>query len=205
MAELSLARDFPPAEEADWQALVKEALKGAPLSSLRSTSYDGIAIEPLYARAQGASVIPGREPGEAWGVMQRIDLPDPEAANAQIMDDLYNAASGVTLVFDGAVGDYGYALGATEQAIEKALKGVHLDAGITLELDFGPPSRQAAALVASHVKAKGLAPASVKIRFGFDPLEGLSLRSPDDVNRITEAIQKRATVPVLVLPEYKGS
>ena len=38
--------------EADWQALVKEALKGAPLSSLRSTSYDGIVIEPLYARAK---------------------------------------------------------------------------------------------------------------------------------------------------------
>ena len=34
MTELSLARDFPPAQEADWQALVKEALKGAPVSSL---------------------------------------------------------------------------------------------------------------------------------------------------------------------------
>ena len=36
MAGISLARDFPPADEADWQALVKEALKGAPFSSLRS-------------------------------------------------------------------------------------------------------------------------------------------------------------------------
>jgi len=52
MAEISLARDFPLSSEADWQALVKEALKGAPLSSLGTTSYDGIAIEPLYARAK---------------------------------------------------------------------------------------------------------------------------------------------------------
>ena len=54
MAEISLARDFPLSSEADWQALVKEALKGAPLSSLGATSYDGIAIEPLYARACGS-------------------------------------------------------------------------------------------------------------------------------------------------------
>ena len=66
MAEISLARDFPLRSEADWQALVKEALKGAPVSSLGSTSYDGIVIEPLYARAKDGNVIPGREAGEAW-------------------------------------------------------------------------------------------------------------------------------------------
>ena len=113
MAELSLARDFPPAQEADWQALVKEALKGAPVSSLRSVSYDGIVIEPLYARAKDATVIPGREAGEAWGVMQRLDLPDANAANGQILDDLNHAAIGAVLVFEGAVGDYGYALPAS--------------------------------------------------------------------------------------------
>lgn len=176
MAELSLARDFPPAQEADWQALVNEALKGAPLTSLRSTTYDGIVIEPLHAREKGGNVIPGRGPGEAWGVMQRIDLPDAEAANTQVLDDLKNAASGLVLVFEGAVGDYGYARPPTEQAVEAALKGVHLDSGITLELDFGPPSRQAAALVANYVQAKGLAPSSVQIRFGFDPLGAMSTR-----------------------------
>ena len=176
MAELSLARDFPPAQEADWQALVKEALKGAPVSSLRSVSYDGIVIEPLYARAKDATVIPGREAGEAWGVMQRIDLPDADAANAQILDDLNHAASGAVLVFEGAVGDYGYALPATEAAIETALAGVHLDWGVPIELDFGPPSRQAAGFVANYVKAKGLSPSAVNIRFGFDPLGAMATR-----------------------------
>ncbi len=55
MVELSLARGFPPADEAAWKALVEEALKGAPFAALRSTSYDGIVIEPLYGRAQDAS------------------------------------------------------------------------------------------------------------------------------------------------------
>jgi len=190
MAELSLARDFPPAQEADWQALVKEALKGAPLTSLRSTTYDGIVIEPLYARAQDGAVIAGREPGSAWSVMQRIDLPDADATNTQIFDDLNNAASGAVLVFSGAVGDYGYALPATEQSIERALKGVHLNAGITLELDFGPPSRQAAGIVANYVKAKGLAPSSVNIRFGFDPLGAMAARGvvPKPWNELAPAV-----------------
>ena len=176
MAELSLARDFPPAQETDWQALVKEALKGALASSLRSVSYDGIVIEPLYARAKEAAVIPGRDAGKAWAVMQRIDLPDADAANAQILDDLNHAASGTVLVFEGAVGDYGYALPATEAAIDAALKGVHLDWGVPIALDFGPPSRHAAGIVANYTKAKGLAPFAVNIRFGFDPLGAMATR-----------------------------
>jgi methylmalonyl-CoA mutase len=190
MAELSLARDFPPAQEADWQALIKEALKGAPLTSIRSTTYDGIVIEPLYARAQDGAVIAGREPGSAWSVMQRIDLPDADTTNTQILDDLNNAASGAVLVFSGAVGDYGYALPATEQSIERALKGVHLNAGITLELDFGPPSRQAAGIVANYVKTKGLAPSSVNIRFGFDPLGAMAARGvvPKPWNELAPAV-----------------
>ena len=176
MAELSLARDFPPAQETDWQALVKEALKGALASSLRSVSYDGIVIEPLYARAKEAAVIPGRDAGKAWAVMQRIDLPDADAANAQILDDLNHAASGIVLVFVGAVGDYGYALPATEAAIDAALKGVHLDWGVPIALDFGPPSRHAAGIVANYTKAKGLAPFAVNIRFGFDPLGAMATR-----------------------------
>ena len=176
MAELSLARDFPPAQETDWQALVKEALKGALASSLRSVSYDGIVIEPLYARAKEAAVIPGRDAGKAWAVMQRIDLPDADAANAQILDDLNHAASGIVLVFEGAVGDYGYALPATEAAIDAALKGVHLDWGVPIALDFGPPSRHAAGIVANYTKAKGLAPFAVNIRFGFDPLGAMATR-----------------------------
>ena len=185
MAEISLARDFPLSSEADWQALVKEALKGAPLSSLGTTSYDGIAIEPLYARAKDGNVIPGREPGEAWAVMQRVDLPDAETANTQILDDLNNAARGIVLVFEGAVGDYGYALPATEAAIEAVLKGVHLDWGVPIELDFGPPSRQAALLVANYVKARGLAPGC-----GQYPLRLRSVRRHGHAGRGAQALER---------------
>jgi methylmalonyl-CoA mutase len=177
MAELNLAGAFPAADEAAWKSLVDEALKGARFASLQSRSYDGIVIEPLYARAQEASLIAtGRGPGEPWSVMQRVDLRDPAAANKQILDDLNNGANGLALVFEGDVGDYGYALPATEAAVKQLLDGVHLDAGIAIELDFGPPSRQIAGIIASYVKANGLAPSSVHIRFGFDPLGAMAMR-----------------------------
>ena len=175
MAERPLARDFPPAAEAEWKELVEQALKGAPWASLTSRSYDDIAIEPLYRRASDAQVIAGRMPGKPWAVAQRIDLPDPEAANAQILDDLNNGANGLVLVFEGAVGDYGYALPHSEAAIARALQGVHLDWGIDVMLDFGPPSREAARIVVDRVKAAGLEPSSVKLRFGFDPLGALAV------------------------------
>ena len=173
--ELSLARDFPPADEVAWKALVDEALKGAPFATLRSKTYDGIGIEPLYKRAQDASRIQGRPAGLPWAVMQRIDLAEPKAANAQILDDLMNGASGETLVFQGAIGDYGYALPATGAAISAALDNIYLDAGVAIDLDLSMQSKDAAGLLATLVKARGLGPKDCTIRFGFGPLGGIAL------------------------------
>lgn len=170
MVELTLARDFPPAGEAAWKALVQEALKGAPFAALRSKTYDGIDIEPLYARAPQATRVEGRAAATPWAVMQRVDLPDPEAANKQILDDLNNGANGLQLVFQEAIGDCGYALPATGAALSAALDNVYLDAGIAIDLDLSLPAKEAAGLLATLVKARGLAPKNVTIRFGFGPL-----------------------------------
>jgi methylmalonyl-CoA mutase len=175
MVELSLARDFPPVDEAAWKALVEEALKGAPFASLRSSTYDGIPIEPLYSRAKYEQIIAARAPGQSWQVMQRVDLPSAEAANTQALDDLANGANGLTLVFEGSVGDYGYALPSTGAAISQALDNVYLDAGIAIDLDLSRASKDAAGLLATLVKARGIAPQSVNIRFGFSPLGAIAL------------------------------
>lgn len=174
MAELPLARDFPRAKEAEWKALVEKALKGSPFASLRSETYDGIVIEPLYGRAAEASVIPGRQPGEAWTVVQRVDHPDPAAAKRQALDDLNNGAGGLALVFNGAIGDYGYALEANPSALAESLEGVQLDAGIGIELDLGPACKDAALMLTSLAQSRGLAPDTLNIRFGFDPLGALA-------------------------------
>ena len=175
MAELSLARDFPPADEAAWKALVEEALKGTPFAALTSKTYDGITVEPLYSGAQDSRPIAGRAPGQPWNVMQRVDHADAKAANAQILDDLNNGANGVNLVFEGAVGDHGYALPATGAAISAALDEVHLDAGIAVDLDLGLASKDASGLLATLVKARAIAPQNVSIRFGLDPIGAIAL------------------------------
>src|SRR4029450_2606970 len=96
--------------------------------------------------------VEGPAAGTPWAVMQRIDLPDPEAANAQILQDLNNGASGIALVFPGAIGDYGFGLPPAGAAISAALDGVYLDAGIALDLDLSAPSKDAAGLIATLVK-----------------------------------------------------
>ena len=181
MAELPLARDFPPADEAAWKALVEKALKGAPIPSLESTSYDGIVIEPLYGRASDADVVPGRTPGMPWEVMQRIEIADGATANRQILDDLNGGAGGLNLVFQGSAGDYGYALPPSEALLKAALEGVHLEWGVPVEMQMGPLCKDAGLMLANLVQQRGLAPSDVNVRFGFDPIGVLAVNGWNNV------------------------
>ena len=145
-------------------------LKGAPFEKLVGKTSDGLKIDPIYPRAKGAAVVAGRPAAAPWQIMQRIDHPDAGEANAQALHDLENGATGLTLVFAGANGAYGFGLEPTAEAVEKVLDGVFLDAGIAIELQVGPQSRMAAIHVAEYVKRKSLDPAACDIRFGLDPI-----------------------------------
>jgi methylmalonyl-CoA mutase len=168
--DLRLAADFPPATRDDWRKLVDGVLKGAPFEKLVGKTYDGIKIDPIYPRAKGATLVAGRAAAAPWQIMQRADHSDPMQANAQALLDLENGATGLTLVFSGANGAYGFGLDPSPEAIAKILDGVFIDAGIAIELQIGPQSRMAAIHVAELVKRKGLSPADCDIRFGLDPL-----------------------------------
>ena len=108
--DLRLAADFAPATYDDWRKLVDGVLKGAPFEKLVGKTYDGLRIEPIYPRAQGAAPIAGRAAAAPWQIMQRIDHPDAAQANAQALHDLENGATGLTLVFAGANGAHGFGL-----------------------------------------------------------------------------------------------
>ena len=95
MAELSIASDFPAATRDQWMKLVEGVLKGAPFErKLVSTTYDGIAIQPLYPKAEGRAPIAGRMPGTPWAVMARVDHPDAATANAMALEDLQQFPEG---------------------------------------------------------------------------------------------------------------
>ncbi len=181
MAELPLARDFPPADEAAWKALVEKALKGAPFASLESKSHDGIVIEPLYGRASDAEVVPGRAPGTPWEVIQRVDIADGKTANRQILEDLNHGASGLSLVFQGSAGDYGHGLPPSEAVLKEALEDVHFEWGVPVELQLGPLCKDAALMLANLVQQRGLDPSDVNIRFGFDPIGVLAANGWNNV------------------------
>jgi methylmalonyl-CoA mutase len=167
---LTLASEFPTATREAWLKLVDGVLKGAPRERLASKSSDGFAIEPLYSRASGAKPAAGRAAATPWQVMQRADHPDPAAANKQILIDLENGATGLTLVFAGANGAAGFGLDPSPDAIRNIFDGVYLDAGVALEFQIGPQSREAPYHVLGLLAEKGISPSATDIRFGFDPL-----------------------------------
>ena len=102
--DLKFAADFAPASYDDWRKLVDGVLKGAPFERLVGKTYDDVKIEPIYQRAHGADPIQGRPAATPWQIMQRIDHPDAAAANAQMLHDLENGATGIEIEFAGGPG-----------------------------------------------------------------------------------------------------
>jgi methylmalonyl-CoA mutase len=170
---LPLAADFPPARREQWLELVGRLLKGAPFDrKLVSRTYDGLTIQPLYERAAAEPVPAGRMPGAGWQLLQRIDHPEPAPANAEALHDRHNGANGLSLVFAGAIGAYGYGVAAGEDAIARTLDGIPLDAAdLALELDTGAWAEDAGRGIAALLNRRGgRAAGAAHIRFGFDPL-----------------------------------
>jgi methylmalonyl-CoA mutase len=166
--------EFAPATEQAWRGLVDKVLKGAPFAKLESRTHDGFTIEPLYPRDVAAAAVPGRAAGAPWTIMQRVDHPDPAAANAQALDDLENGATGLVLVFAGSVSANGYGLDPSPTTLARVLDGVYLDAGVVIDLNVSPATRHVVHDLAALVKSRGLAPAAVDIRWSINPLGGFA-------------------------------
>jgi methylmalonyl-CoA mutase len=198
-----LAGDFPAATEADWRKLVDTALKGGSFERLKSRTYDGLTIEPLYSLAREASSIAGRAGGAAWTVMQRVDHPDPAAANAQAREDVENGATGLVLVFAGSVSANGFGLEANSAALARVLDGIDL-ARIVLDLNLSPPTRGMARDVARLIQDRGIAPSAMDLRFSMNPIGGFAAagRSPQGWEKLAPALA--ATVAALAGDGFRG-
>jgi methylmalonyl-CoA mutase len=203
--DLPLAAEFPTATREQWRKLVEGVLKGAPFEKrLVAKTYDGLAVEPLYPRNADAQPVFGRMPGAAWTIMQRVDHPDPAAANALALHDLENGANGLAVVFAGAPGAYGFGVAASEEATRRALDGVHLDAGIALDLDPGAQGELIAPLVAALVKRRRTAPAATDIRFGLDPIGAAASRGGSSVPWSRQALAFSAAISDLRTHGFRG-
>ncbi|BBF94429.1 methylmalonyl-CoA mutase subunit beta [Blastochloris tepida] len=176
MTDLALASDFPAATRDDWLKVVENVLKGAPFDrKLVSATADGIRIEPIYPRRADRAPIAGRAAGAPWRVMARVDIPDPAGANAQALEDLEGGATGLTLVFNGAIGARGFGLPASAEAISAALADVVLDA-VAIDFDLGPEAKAAPGIFAALVAGLGVDAAALDVSFGIDPLGAAAVR-----------------------------
>jgi methylmalonyl-CoA mutase len=167
--DLAFAAEFPAATREQWLKLVDGVLKGAPFDKrLLGRTYDGLTIQPLYARDSTARPVAAR--AGAWTVMQRVDHPDPAAANAQALQDLEGGATGLTIVCKGSVNANGYGLDSSVAALDRALDGIYLDAGVAIDFNVSAATRDAAKNFAAIVKKRDIDPATVELRAALNPL-----------------------------------
>jgi methylmalonyl-CoA mutase len=173
------AGDFPAASEADWRELVDAVLRGAPFDRLKSRTYDGLSIEPIYPPARAAKSVVGRAAGAPWTIMQRVDHPDPAAANLQARDDLENGATGLVLVFAGSLSANGFGLEANAAALARVFDAIDVTGRSILDLNLTPRTRGVARDVAALIKKRG-DPAAANLRFSLNPIGGFAAsgRSP---------------------------
>ena len=197
------AADFPTATEAAWRKLVDAALKGGSFERLKSRTYDGLTIEPLYSSAREASRVAGRAGGAAWTVMQRVDHPDPAAANVQAREDLEGGAIGLVLVFAGSVSDNGFGLEANSTALARVCEGID-PRGIVLDLNLSPPTRGMAREVATLIKNRGIVPGAVDLRFSINPIGGFAAAGRSARGWQELAASLAATIAALTNDGFRG-
>lgn len=177
-----LAAGFAEAAEADWLALVEKALKGADFErTLNRATYDGFVTRPLYVgdaaaqkaghgEATGATdLMPGRiSPERPWHIEIRVDVADPAAANAEILEALENGASAICLSARN-----GLPPGKARKAFSTLLDGVRLEL-VPVAIEAGPMALALAAALVDHCSAEGHSLAEISGTFGFDPLGDLA-------------------------------
>ena len=189
MADHSFIPDGALATRDIWLSRVEAVLKGADFDKkLVGHTADAIRIEPLYAKSSNLPPLISRAPGTPWASLARIDHPDASQANQQALTDLEQGASGLSLVFEGAVNAYGFGLPATVEAVDAVLEHVLLDVGADLVLDPGPHGKAAIQAMAQVVKSRNVLPVNTKIRFGLDPLGAFAVtgQTPGDGQEIAK-------------------
>jgi methylmalonyl-CoA mutase len=175
--DLPLAADFPQATKDEWRKLVDGVLKGAPFEKLVAKTYDGLKIEPIYARARGADAIVGRAPAAPWQIMQRVDHPDAAKANATLLHDLENGATGLEIEFQGSPGARGFGIAdAAPETLKKLFDDVIFDAGIAISLHPVIGRGNAGEAVADLIEARRVDPAKVDLRVNYQALSTMAVR-----------------------------
>jgi len=159
-----LTRDFTPASNADWRALVDKTLGETPFQSLEKTTVEGLAIAPLYGPAETPQAPQRIVPADrAWTVATLTSHPDAARANAEILADLRGGAAAAIVRVDPSA-EAGVALGSAEH-MARVLDGVILEfAPVALDANFLGPH------AADWLGAVAKSAPTAQLRFHLDPI-----------------------------------
>ena len=135
--------EFPNATRDMWLSRVSN------FDKLASLTADGIRIEPLYQQIRGERA--DRAIHGSWTVVQRVDHPNANKANAQALDDLEHGSGGICIVRKDA-------------DVARALQGVALHA-IHTRLEGGDGLAKA---FANYVEKQPIDPARLNVSFGLN-------------------------------------
>ena len=153
----------------------------------------GCASNPFMRARRAQNPSPAASRARPGPLMQRVDHPDPAAANEQALQDLENGATGLTLVMAGSVSANGYGLDASPATLARVLRDVKLDAGITIDFNLSPATRAAVQHFAALVQSRKLLPAAVDMRASINPIGGFAATGsePAGVERNFERLRRR--------------
>ena len=183
-----LMGSFDPRSWDDWVGVATKALKTTPFERLKSTTADGIVIEPIYEGNPTPTPIGTRPAGAPWVVSARIDIPGNKTANAQILEDLVGGASGLDLVCAESPYSYGYGLTIScDGCVKTLLGGVHIDL-VPIRVDAGHRSGDVARLILGVAAEQGK---SVDLAVVADPI-GLLAATGRIGAKVEEAIAAAA-------------
>jgi methylmalonyl-CoA mutase len=109
--------------------------------------------------------------------MQRIDHPDPAAANAQAIHDLENGASGLEIEFAGGPGARGFGvIDAAPETMKRLFDGIFLDAGVSISIHPVVGRGNAGETLAALIEERRIDPAKVDLRFNYQALSTMAVR-----------------------------
>ncbi len=127
---------------------------------------------------RGGAPLPGRGV-RPWRIVQPVDAPDPDQANALALADLEGGATGLSLRLSGAACAAGFGIPADADALRIALENVDL-AAIHLRLEPHADGIAAARWLKDIVARSGNAPELTDIAFGLDPVAAVAAGSTPD-------------------------
>ena len=150
-----------------WRRLIAPSAEGRGAAAFQTTTRDGIVIEPLYAPRTDTAPLTGRG-ARPWTIVQIVDDPDAERANAQAREDLDGGAGGLSLRFAGSPSAGGFGIGAAS-LLEAVLLDVDF-ASVHVRIEPFPGAASAARRLADLILVNGTAPELASVSFGLDPI-----------------------------------